>query len=550
MVRVKYIYRRSSMAVLGDLQPKGVFNFFEEICGIPHGSSDTYKISEYLVKFAEDRNLVYRRDRLNNVIIFKEGSQGYENSEPVIIQGHMDMVCEKEPDCDINFKEDGLKLVVDKDSISAVGTTLGGDDGIALAYALAILDDDSIPHPPLECVFTVDEEIGMLGAAGLSCSDLKGRVMLNLDSEDEGYLLVSCAGGVCVNAHLPVDYEASEDRALVFVKIAGASGGHSGVEIDKQRANADKIMGRFLHGVDKKMDIRLVSVEGGLKDNAIPVKSTAIIAVKKSEIDVFKSQAENVFAPIKKEFENTDPELHLTIEASSELLLENETKKNETENSLKNETKPTLEIDSAEKNETKPVLENGSADENKTKSTLKNNNKNRMMTKSSHDRVIKALFIVPNGVQKMSLDIENLVQTSLNLGILKTSEKTVDFVFSVRSSVSDEKNYVVQQLCCIMDTLGGYVELCGDYPAWEYRKDSPLRDLMVEIFKEQYGREPVIQALHAGVECGLFSGKLPGLDCVSFGPDIKDIHTTRETLSISSVERCWRYLLEILKRLR
>jgi dipeptidase D len=501
------------MAVLGDLQPKGVFNFFEEICGIPHGSSDTYKISEYLVKFAEDRNLVYRRDRLNNVIIFKEGSQGYENSEPVIIQGHMDMVCEKEPDCDINFKEDGLKLVVDKDSISAVGTTLGGDDGIALAYALAILDDDSIPHPPLECVFTVDEEIGMLGAAGLSCSDLKGRVMLNLDSEDEGYLLVSCAGGVCVNAHLPVDYEASEDRALVFVKIAGASGGHSGVEIDKQRANADKIMGRFLHGVDKKMDIRLVSVEGGLKDNAIPVKSTAIIAVKKSEIDVFKSQAENVFAPIKKEFENTDPELHLDIEVRSELLLENETS---------------------------TVLDN------KAESTLKN----RMMTKSSHDRVIKALFIVPNGVQKMSLDIENLVQTSLNLGILKTSEKTVDFVFSVRSSVSDEKNYVVQQLCCIMDILGGYVELCGDYPAWEYRKDSPLRDLMVEIFKEQYGREPVIQALHAGVECGLFSGKLPGLDCVSFGPDIKDIHTTRETISISSVERCWRYLLEILKRLR
>ncbi|MGN1014244.1 MAG: aminoacyl-histidine dipeptidase [Butyricicoccus sp.] len=480
------------MAVLAGLQPERVFHYFEELCAIPHGSGDTKRISDYCVRFAQQHGLRYIQDDSNNIILFQDGTPGYKQSEPVMLQGHLDMVCEKTADCPIDFSRDGLILQVKDGNITADGTTLGGDDGIAVAYALAILDAKDIPHPPLEVVFTVDEEIGMLGAAALDATPLRSRTMLNLDSEDEGYLLVSCAGGVRVTCHLPVDREETEKPCLTLT-ISGLTGGHSGVEIDKERANSNQLMGRLLNELNKAVPFFLVSVDGGRKDNAIPRETTAVIAAEDAE------RVQDVVARYQAIFQNeyrvTDPELTVTMQPL-----------------------PRKSV--------------------------------QAMDAASQKRAIAALLHLPGGVQRMSADMEGLVQTSLNLGILETLEREIQLSFAVRSSVGTEKQELVSRIANLMDVLGGTVDCAGDYPAWEYRRDSRLRELMVEVFEEQYGHKPVVQALHAGVECGLFAGKLSGLDCVSFGPDMTDIHTTSECMSIASVQRTWAYLLEILKRLR
>lgn len=480
------------MAVLAQLEPEEVFHWFEEICGIPHGSGDTGRISDFLVDFVQKRSLKYRQDRSNNVIIWKDASEGYEDSEPVMLQGHMDMVCEKEPDCDIDFSGDGLRLKLEDGIISADGTTLGGDDGIAVAYALAVLDADDIAHPPLEAVFTVDEEIGMLGAAALDCSDLKSRIMLNLDSEDEGHLLVSCAGGVTAEAHLPVQKAAVTGRKARLV-VTGLQGGHSGVEIDKGRGNACQLLGRTLYELKQKCDYRLNGMKGGLKDNAIPREAEAeLILLEKDGEKVIRAM-EQVY---QKEYSVTDPQVKLLWE-------EEEDPESQT-----------------------------------------------AMTEEATAKAVTALVNLPGGIQRMSFDIPGLVQTSLNLGIMRTDDTEISFSFSVRSSVGTEKAELVQRIRCLMEALGGSVSCTGEYPAWEYRQESALRDLMVQIYEEQYGEKPLVEALHAGVECGLFADKLPGLDCVSFGPDMDDIHTTKESMNVESVRRTWKYVLEILKRLK
>lgn len=487
------------MKVLSSLEPHKVFEYFEEICSIPHGSSNTKKISDYLVTFAREHNLRYIKDQSNNVIIFKDGTPGYEASAPVMLQGHMDMVCEKDKDCNIDFERDGLELVLKDGIISANGTTLGGDDGIAVAYALAILDSNDIPHPPLEAVFTVDEEIGMLGAAAIDCSPLKSKIMLNLDSEDEGYLLVSCAGGVTAASHIPVSFIPAADKTLMSINISGLLGGHSGVEIDKNRANANILFGRILYTLNKKLSFNLVSIEGGLKDNAIVKTAVAVIAVNESDIQTVKDCVSHMEDLFKHEYVVSDPDIKVASEitdSSSEAAA------------------------------------------------------NDMMDNISTNRVIAALVNMPYGIQGMSSNIEGLVESSLNLGILKTTDTEVVLSYCVRSSIASRKQEMLDKITSLTELLSGYVTLTGDYPAWEYRQASPLRDLMKDIFTEQYGREPVIQALHAGVECGLFAGKIPDLDCVSFGPDMKDIHTTNESMDVESVKRTWEYTLEILKRLK
>lgn len=487
------------MKVLSSLEPHKVFEYFEEICSIPHGSSNTKKISDYLVTFAREHDLRYIKDQSNNVIIFKDGTPGYEASAPVMLQGHMDMVCEKDKDCNIDFERDGLELVLNDGIISANGTTLGGDDGIAVAYALAILDSSDIPHPPLEAVFTVDEEIGMLGAAAIDCSPLKSKIMLNLDSEDEGYLLVSCAGGVTAASHIPVSFIPAADKTLMSINISGLLGGHSGVEIDKNRANANILFGRILYTLNKKLSFNLVSIEGGLKDNAIVKTAVAVIAVNESDIQTVKDCVSHLESLFKHEYVVSDPDIKVAAEitdSSSEAAA------------------------------------------------------NDMMDNISTNRVIAALVNMPYGIQGMSPNIEGLVESSLNLGILKTTDTEVVLSYCVRSSIASRKQEMLDKITSLTELLSGYVTLTGDYPAWEYRQDSPLRDLMKDIFTEQYGIEPVIQALHAGVECGLFAGKIPDLDCVSFGPDIKDIHTTNESMDVESVKRTWEYTLEILKRLK
>ena len=478
--------------VLKGLQPERALFYFEEICGIPHGSRNTKQISDYLVQFAKSHGLRCVQDEVNNVVIYKDGTPGYEKHPVVILQGHMDMVAEKTKESPVDFTKDPLELRTDGEFIWAEGTTLGGDDGIAVAYALAILEAEDIPHPPLECVFTVDEEIGMEGAAALDPDLLKGRVFINCDSEDEGTLTVSCAGGARSDLTLPVTIDKAEGKGI-HIYVDGLMGGHSGAEINKGRANSNKLMAELLARLLKQMPYRLVYVRGGQKDNAIPRYTMAKIIVSEHLLDEALSNVDRIAAELMK----TLP-------------------KEETKAKISRET----------------CVCRGKA-----------------MNILSTRKTVGLLKDLPNGIQAMSRDIEGLVQTSLNLGILKTEDGKVSVSFSVRSSVNEEKIALTEQLRAVAKKYGASYEQHGDYPAWEYRKNSPLRDLMVRVFEELYGRKPVVEAIHAGLECGLFSGKLPGLDCVSFGPDMQDIHTTRERLSIASAARTWKYLLAVLEKL-
>lgn len=483
------------MAVLTGLEPKSVMKFFEEIASIPHGSGDTKRISDYCADFAKERGLWYLQDENNNIVIRKDGTAGREAHPYVMLQGHLDMVCEKEEGCLIDFTKDGLELEVKDGKISAKGTTLGGDDGIAIAYALAILDSDSIEHPPIEAVFTVDEEIGLLGASALDMSVLKSKYMINLDSEDEGYLLVSCAGGATANCSLPVKREAF-DGVMLTITADGLLGGHSGQEIHKGRANSSMLLGRVLSNVFSKISFRLVSISGGNKDNAIPRSTSAVIAVKnEEEAEKISAVVSGLLKVISAEYSVTDPDIRLRTEKTTEA----------------------------------PGM--------------------LPMDEESTKRVIYMLRLFPAGVQRMSPNIAELVQTSLNLGVLRTEEACVTSAFSVRSSVDSEKDELIGRIASVMNVLGGTLSLSGVYPAWAYREDSKLRDIMVEVYKELYRKDMVVYAIHAGVECGLFCGAMKDLDAVSIGPDMKDIHTTAETLDIGSVQRSWEYLLEVLKRL-
>ena len=479
------------MNVLSGLEPKNVFHFFEQLCAIPHGSYHTKAISDYLAAFARERGLKYRQDEANNVIIWKGATPGYENAPTVMLQGHMDMVCEKDPDCAKDMETESLDLFVDGDEVGAKGTTLGGDDGIAVAIGLAILDADDIAHGPLECLFTVDEEVGMIGARALDASDLKAKYMLNIDSEEEKVLTVSCAGSTRAVCTLPVTRQ-SFGGVTFTLTVDGLIGGHSGEEIHKGRANSNILMGRALYELSEKTELRIVDVHGGTKDNAIPRDASAVITV--ADAAAAQRVVTELDAALKNEFHTADSGVSVRLapaEAAS----------------------PALDADSTR-------------------------------------RVICFLFCAPNGVQMMSADVPGLVQTSLNLGQVFTEEDKVTARFMVRSSVNSQKDETTERVAALTKTLGGSIEIPASYSAWEYRPDSPLRDVTVEAFRAVYGEEPTIAALHAGLECGILSGKMPELDCISFGPDLTNIHTPRERLHIASTQRVWKLTLETLKRLR
>lgn len=492
------------MGVLSNLEPNGVFHFFEEICSIPHGSGNVEQISDYLKKFAEDRELFCIQDELKNIIIKKPGTKGYEDKEPVIIQGHMDMVAVKKPDCDLDMKTEGLRLAVDGDSIYAQGTSLGGDDGIAVAYALALLDSTDLVHPPLEVIITVDEEVGMDGAAGIDLSEIKGRRMLNIDSEEEGIFLVSCAGGSKVVTELSVlrnedEDESDEEYIRLELIVDGLIGGHSGTEIDKGRMNSNLLMARVLDEMQKTFrEICLVSLEGGLADNAIPRRTTAVVEIEKQQ----ETDFEKIFAMLVKEW-------HAELDARE----------------------PHMDI-------TLCKLD-------------KNDERNSIPAVCTVDTitVIKYLLALPNGVIQMSADIPGLVETSLNVGIVKLEENFLRTVISVRSNMESAKTMLINRLVAVADLAGAQIDVEGDYPGWSYRKDSPLREKMIEVYEKMYGEKPKVEALHAGLECGILAAKLNDLDCISFGPNIHDIHTTEEKLEISSTKRGWEYIVELMKSL-
>lgn len=480
------------MRILENCEPREVLRYFEEICAIPHGSRHTKAISDYCVRFAAAEGLECHQDKSDNVIIIREASVGYEAAEPLILQGHLDMVCEKTPDCPLDMDQDGLTLALDGEWLRAEGTTLGADDGIAVAMMLALLTDRELPHPRLEALFTSDEEIGMLGAAALDPAPLRGRTLLNIDSDAEGIFTVSCAGGNVTRCRLPLCRE-KECGTLYSLTVGGLTGGHSGDEIDKGRAGSNELMGRMLYDLARCLPCRLIAVDGGQKDNAIPRETVAQLLT--GEDEALRTFAARWQKKLRQEYRVTEPELTVRVE---------------------------------ERSTGEPMV----------------------LTTESAARVTALLLLAPHGVQAMSADLKGLVQTSLNLGILKTEEERLSASFCVRSSLASEKEMLVDRLRALMQVLGGEMEISGDYPGWEFREDSALRRRMETIFRAQYGHEPVVKAIHAGLECGLLCGKLPGLDCVSIGPDLEDIHTPRERMNLPSVERVWKFVREVVRSSR
>lgn len=485
--------RKSGMRILENLEPQNVFYYFEEICKIPHGSGNTRQISDYLKAFADEHGLYCRQDELNNIIMIKEASKGYEDHAPVLLQGHMDMVAVKDADCTLDMTKDGLQLEILGDRLSAKGTSLGGDDGIAVAFGLALLAGEEYRHPKIELILTVDEEVGMEGAAGLTVDDLTAKRMINLDQEEEKMFIVGCAGGARIDIRKKTETE-QVNGMLCKLKISGLQGGHSGQEINKERGNAICLMGRLLAALQEKTPVYLKEVSGGTADNAIPNEVCAEIVVTEWTEDVAVFMEEQ-FCGLKAEFAGKEDGLKCELQVGAEDAL--------------------IEV----------------------------------CNRKDSEQWIHLLNVIPHGVIANSVKMKGLVETSLNPGILNVSAVEGMVSTSVRSSNAAAKEALINQLKSLAALCDATVGIRGDYPGWDYDPDSPLREKMVTIYEEMYGVKPQIEAIHAGLECGIFQSKIPGLDCVSIGPDMQDIHTTRETLSIPSVQRVWKFLLKVLESL-
>lgn len=480
--------------MLESMDYKNVLKYFTEISAVPRGSYNNQGISDYIVNFAKEHGLRYVQDEALNVIIYKDATKGYENHEPVIIQGHMDMVCVKAEDVSHDFTKEGIELLVDGDYLHANKTTLGGDDGIAVAFGLALLADNTISHPALEVLITTDEETGMDGAKALDPSLLKGKYMINVDSEDEGTVLVGCAGGLRLYGELPLK-RIEESGVEATITIGGLKGGHSGAEIHHYRTNATLLLARVLMKLKEEFQFSLVSMYGGTKDNAIPSYAEAKLVLsleQKNELIDCIGKLEEMY---KKELEGEEPNLYI-------------------KGSLGNETKAMV------------------------------------LHPTSFEKMLFLLIQAPNGVQVMSSNVEGLVESSLNLGIFEVQEENAVFHFSIRSSVSSYKDYLKDKLIYLFDFLGAHSDANSEYPAWEYQKESPFRDMVSKVFEKEYGYEPKLLAIHAGLECGIISEKIPGIEIVSIGPDMKDIHTPKERLSISSSIRVYKFVEKLLEEMK
>ena len=483
------------MNILQSLEPKKVFEYFEAISNIPRGSGNEKGISDYLLNFGKSLGLESIQDKALNVIIKKPGTKGYENAPTVIIQGHMDMVCEKNNGVEHDFEKDPLKLRIVDDYIYATDTTLGADNGIAVAYAMAILASNDIPHPPIEVLITTDEETGMSGAMAINKEHIDGKILINLDNEEEGYLLVSCAGGIRSTATLNIEKQDIKDKKLIKINISGLKGGHSGMDIIKERGNSNKILGRVLKGLSKEVEFNIVKLNGGSKNNAIPREAEAVITINSSDEKTVIDVIRNWNDIIGNELRTQDS--GLKIEA--------------------------LSIDDKEEKE---------------------------FTDESTKKVVDLLYIYPNGINSKSVEIDGLVESSTNLGVLTTSDTAVEFDSAIRSSVTSLKEEIVLRSKTIVELFGGEFTTTADYPGWEYNPDSKIREICQKVHKDLYGNEAKIVAIHAGVECGLFNEKLGDLDMISFGPNLYDVHTPDEHMSISSVRNCYEYLKAILKEIK
>ena len=485
------------MAVLSELRPQAVFSYFERLCSVPHGSHNTKIISDLCVDIARELGLRYRQDTANNVIIWKDATAGYEDAAPVILQGHLDMVCARTESCTKDMAAEGLDLETDGEYVWARDTSLGGDDCIAVAIALAILADDEIPHPALEAVFTTDEEVGMDGAFALDCSDLKGRMLLNLDSEEEGVFTVSCAGGVRADCVMPGEAKplrTSDGYAAYAISVSGLQGGHSGAEIDKGRANANVIMGRVLYTAMEWLGaLRIADMHGGQFDNVICPRCDAVVAVTADKAQELEEFIREFDAVLKNEYAAADAGISLTCEQTA--------------------------ADAA-------------------------------WGSSETARLLHVLLALPQGVQEMSMELPGLVQTSLNLGVSSMEEDGLHITYSIRSCIATQKEMVVQRVRSIVEYAGGTVSLRSSYPGWQYAKESRLRDIVMAAYHDLTGQEGRVAATHGGLECGLFLEKMPGLDIVSAGPELHDIHSVNERLGVASTGRLYELVCEVLRRCR
>ena len=480
------------MAVLSGLEPKAVFEYFEKLCAVPHGSGNTKQISDLCVGFAKELGLRWRQDEANNVVIWKDASPGCEDAPAVILQGHIDMVCVKTEDCAKDMAREGLDLRTDGGWVWAERTSLGGDNGIAVAMILAILADGRLPHPPLEAVFTVDEEVGLEGAFALDCSDLKGRKLVNLDSEEEGVFTVSCAGGVRVDCFLPGVKAPLNGEAGYEISLEGLLGGHSGAEIHKGRASANQVMGRVLYSaMERCPGLRLADIRGGQFDNVICSRNHAKVAVPADRAAALEAFIREFDAALKNEYAGCDGGVTLTCGRTA--------------------------LDAA-------------------------------LSPEATANMLRTLLAVPQGVQAMSADFPGLVQTSLNMGVIELREEGLYFGVSVRSCIATQKEMIIQRLKAILELGGGSFSLRGNYPGWQFARSSALREEILAAYQAVCGREGTLEATHGGLECGLFMEKLPGLDAVSLGPELHDVHSVKERLSVASTGRVYEVTREFLRR--
>ena len=480
------------MMNIAEFDPKRVFEIFEEITKIPHGSGNTSKLAQYCFDFAQSRGYKAVIEDIGNVIIYADGTKGYENSETVILQGHLDMVCEKSAVSDLDMEKFGVKACTDGEFIWAENTTLGADNGIAIAYILAILDLPNIPHPPIEALLTVDEEVGMVGASAIDISLLKGKKLINIDSEEEGILTVSCAGGVRAYCDIPLDFVKTDNDFISYkIEVKGLLGGHSGMDINKHRTNANILLGRALQHISRTVEFFVSYIEGGKKTNVIPQQAQCIICTDIKNAEEFEKSVAEFDSIVKREIALYEPDVQITCEKFKT---------------------PESYTDS-----------------------------------QSTKKIIFTLLHIPNGVQSMSPEMPDMVQTSLSLGELILEDESLKLALFVRSNASTGKQLTVQKLISFVDYLDGSIEFKSDYPAWEYRADSPLREIMIRAYEDVYADLPKISALHAGLECGILSSRFGDCDMISFGPDIFNAHTPKEKVNIASVSRCWSYLLRILE---
>ena len=484
------------MAILEGLKPQRVMYYFEEISKIPRCSYDEQRISDYLANVGRELGLEVIQDKALNIIIRKPAYRGYESSPTVILQGHMDMVGEKTENSNHDFSKDPINLQVEGDYIIAKETTLGADNGIAVAMALAVLESKDIAHPPLEVLITSNEESGMTGAAALESENIRGKILINIDSEEEGKILVSCAGGERNLITIPVKWKEILDNEDTYeLVVSGLKGGHSGMEIDKGRGNSNKIMGRILERLNRTIDINLYHIEGGSKSNAIPRHTKAIISMEKSNMEKAKLSIKELEKELRFELLSTDKDIELSLTKIQE-------------------------------------------------------KKHKGFSKEATKKIITALMLFPNGVHTMSMDIKGLVESSNNLGVVKTTENSVTMESAIRSSVGSLKTYIANEIRVLAESLDVQWESTSSYPAWEYSKESYIRNVFKDSYRELYNEDINIDAIHAGLECGLFKEKFEDMDMVSFGPNMYGVHAPGEKLSISSTERTYELLLKVLEKIR